>query len=211
MTVTAKICGLSDAAALDAAVDGGASHVGLVFYPKGPRAVTLDQARELAERVPAHVTRVGLVVDADDALLAQVAAIVDMLQLHGHEDPARVAAVSKQYGRPVMKALPVATAGDIEAATAYDADWLLFDARPPDRPDALPGGNAAPFDWDLLKGRAPACPWMLAGGLTVENVAEAVARSGAGHVDTSSGVEDAPGVKSPAKIRAFLDAVARLH
>ena len=218
MTVTAKICGINDAAALTAAVDGGASHVGFVFYPPSPRAVTPDTAAALSGMVDTsarRVIRTGLFVDPDDALIDTVAARVplELLQLHGGETPERVAALKQRSGLSVMKVIRVGAAADIDrAADFFDvADWLMFDALPPkSMADALPGGNALAFDWRLLSGRDWPLPWMLAGGLTAENVAEAVRLSGAAVVDTSSGVEDSPGRKNPALIRAFLAAVAAL-
>ncbi len=160
--------------------------------------------------MPRGITRVGLFVDADDATIAAVLAIapLDLLQLHGSESPERVAAVKRRFARPVMKALPIAEPADVIAADAYlgVADRLLFDARPPRRPDALPGGNGLVFDWRLIAGREWSLPWMLSGGLTAANLAEAVRLTGARAVDVSSGVESAPGVKDAAKIAAFLAA-----
>jgi phosphoribosylanthranilate isomerase len=205
-----KICGLRDAAMLDAAVQAGAAYVGLVFFEKSPRNVTLAQAAALAAMVPAGVAKVALVVDADDAqldaLLAQVP--VDILQLHGAETPARVTAVKARYGLPVMKAVGVAGPDDLAALDTYAqvADQLLVDAKPPKGAD-LPGGNGLAFDWRLIAGRRWLVPWMLAGGLTPANVAQAVALTGAGQVDVSSGVESAPGVKDAALIAAFCAAL----
>ncbi|MDH3231780.1 MAG: phosphoribosylanthranilate isomerase [Alphaproteobacteria bacterium] len=215
MTVRAKICGLNDSEAVRAAVEGGAAFIGFVFYPPSPRAVTPDQAAEFAALVPSSVGKVGLFVDAGDADIDAVLARapLDMLQLHGAECPERVAELRARTGLRVMKAVPIAAASDVERATAYyaAADWLMFDARPPkDMTNALPGGNALAFDWLLLKGWDFPLPWMLAGGLDAGNVAEAVRLSGARFVDTSSGVEDSPGVKSPDRIREFLQAVASL-
>jgi phosphoribosylanthranilate isomerase len=216
MTVTAKICGINDSIAMQTAVECGASHVGLVFYPPSPRAVTPEQATGLAAIADGRAQRVGLFVDPEDATLEQVldSVSLDLLQLHGAETPARVRAIRDRTGIAVMKVIRVAEADDIRHADAYFdvADWLMFDAKPPkEMKNALPGGNALPFDWTLLSGRNWPLPWMLAGGLTAENVAEAVRRTGARVVDTSSGVEDSPGRKSPEKIRAFLDAVAALR
>ena len=205
-----KICGLRDAAMLDAAVQAGAAYVGLVFFEKSPRNVTLEQAAALAAMVPAGVAKVALVVDAEDAqldaLLAQVP--VDILQLHGAETPARLTAVKARYGLPVMKAVGVAGPDDLAALDAYAqvADQLLVDAKPPKGAD-LPGGNGLSFDWRLIAGRRWPVPWMLAGGLTPANVAQAVALTGAGQVDVSSGVESAPGVKDAALIAAFCAAL----
>ncbi|MFU8824524.1 phosphoribosylanthranilate isomerase [Yoonia sp.] len=205
-----KICGLRDAAGLDAAVAAGASYVGLVFFEKSPRHVTLAQAADLAASVPAGIAKVALVVNADDAaldaLLAQVP--VDILQLHGSESPQRVTAVKARYGLPVMKAVGVAGPDDLAALDTYAqvADQLLVDAKPPKDAD-LPGGNGLAFDWRLIAGRRWSLPWMLAGGLTPLNVAQAVGLTGARQVDVSSGVESAPGVKDAALIAAFCAAV----
>lgn len=209
MSVAAKICGLSSEAALDAAIAGGAAYVGFVFYPLSPRAVTAARAGELCAAVPSGVWRVGLFVDADDAAIRAVldAAPIDLLQFHGKETPDRVFEVKNRFHRPVMKAISVAAAEDALAAEAYQhaADMLLFDAKPPRRPDALPGGNGLAFDWQLIAGREWCLPWMLSGGLTAELLPEAVRVSGARIVDVSSGVENMPGQKDAAKIRAFLE------
>jgi phosphoribosylanthranilate isomerase len=209
MSVDAKICGINSAPTLEAAVAGGARFVGFVFYARSPRALDAEAAAALAARVPRGITRVGLFVDESneilDAILRQVS--LEMLQLHGQESPARVAEIRRRFGRPVMKAVKVAAAADVETAGAYDgvADWLLFDAKAPAQmAGALPGGNALSFDWTLLAGRRWSRPWMLSGGLNVGNLAEAVRVTGAPVVDVSSGVEDRPGVKSLAKIEAFL-------
>jgi phosphoribosylanthranilate isomerase len=212
MSVAAKICGLNSDAAVAAAVTGGAVYLGFVFYPPSPRAVSPGRAAELCARVPAGVQRVGLLVDADDAAIAAVleTAPIDILQFHGAETPDRVAEVKRRFGRPVMKALAVAAPQDVLDAGRYedDADMLLFDAKPPRRADALPGGNGLVFDWRLIAGRAWGRPWMLSGGLTAAVLPEAVRISGAAAVDVSSGVERRPGDKDPEKIRDFL-AVAR--
>lgn len=215
MTVTAKICGINDPVAMATAVEGGASHVGLVFYPPSPRSVTPEQAADLAQIAGSGVMRTGLFVDPDDVLIDTVLARVplDLLQLHGSESPDRVAELKDRTGRKVMKAISIGKAADIDSAQAYVdiADWLMFDAQPPkDMKNALPGGNAVAFDWTLLAGRDWPLPWMLAGGINIDNVAAAVRQSGAQVVDTSSGVEDAPGRKNPEKIRAFLAAVSAL-
>ena len=206
-----KICGLRTQADIAAAAGAGAAYIGLVFFPKSPRNVSIAQARELALDVPAGVAKVALVVDADNALLDAITADVglDMLQLHGHETPARVAEVRARYGLPVMKAVGVADAGDLPALDSYAqvADQILVDAKPP-KSATLPGGNGLSFDWRLVQGRRWPVPWMLAGGLTPDNVAEAIALTGARQVDVSSGVESAPGQKDPALIRAFCEAVA---
>ena len=211
----AKICGLSTADTVAAAVGGGAAFVGFAFYPRSPRAVTPAQAAALAPLVPASVGKVGLFVDDTDDRFAEVlgAVTLDLLQLHGHETPERVAAIRARFGVPVMKVTSVAGADDIAVAQAYVdvADWLMFDAKPPkEMTEALPGGNALAFDWTLIAGRKWPKPWMLAGGLNAGNLAEAVRISGASYVDVSSGVEDSPGRKSLAKIAEFLGAVRRL-
>ncbi len=207
MTVSVKICGLSDEAAVAAAVEGGAAMCGFVFFENSPRYVTPMRAGELTRDILENVIRVGLVVDADDDTLTEIVATagIGMLQLHGREAPGRVKDIRERFGVAVMKVLPVAVADDLTKAGDYEAvaDRLMFDARPP-QGAARPGGNARAFDWSLLKGKTFALPWLLAGGLSADNLAEAVKTSGAGFVDVSSGVEDAPGRKNPDKIRAFL-------
>jgi phosphoribosylanthranilate isomerase len=215
MTVRAKICGVNDRAAAKAAAESGAAFVGLVFYPPSPRFVTPHQAADIVAILPAGIERVGLFVDADEALISTVLKTVplDMLQLHGEETPQGVRALKRALGLPVMKAVKLAAADDLGAAEPYcdAADWLLFDAKPPESmADALPGGNALSFDWQFLGGRRLPIPWMLSGGLNAENLAEAVRTTGATVVDVSSGVESDPGHKDPARIRAFLAAAARL-
>ncbi len=201
-----KICGLRDAAMMDAAVSAGASYVGLVFFLKSPRNVTIEHASGVASAVPLGVAKVALVVDADDAMLDAITANVplDILQLHGHETPQRVAEIKARYGLPVMKAVGVADAADLADLDAYGkvADQLLVDAKPPKNAD-LPGGNGLAFDWRLIAGRKWPVPWMLAGGLTPENVAEAISLTGAAQVDVSSGVETAPGQKDAALMERF--------
>ena len=217
MTIEAKICGVSRPADIECAAAAGARYVGFVFFPRSPRNLTPDAAAALAAGAPADITTVALVVDPDDAVLDAVLsrARIDLLQLHGGEGPARIADIKRRTHRPVMKAIKVSGAEDLDAATPYFAvaDRLLFDAKaPPTLAGAMPGGNALIFDWSLLAGRSWPCPWMLSGGLDVDNVAEAIRISGAPAVDVSSGVESAPGVKDPARIAAFLDAVsARRH
>ena len=215
MTVHAKICGLSTAEALHAAIRGGARFVGFMFYPASRRNVTPELAAALAGLVPERVTRVGVFVDPTEALLAGVLDRVplDLLQLHGSEDPRRVAEIKARFGKPVMKVIPIAGAEDPEAAAPYleVADWLLFDAKPPrGDPKALPGGNGLAFDWQLLGGRRWSRPWMLSGGLTAKNVVEAVGTTHAPAVDVSSGVEIRPGIKDLAKIAEFLERVRAL-
>ena len=208
----AKICGLSDAASVIAAVDGGAAYIGLVFFAASPRAVTPEEAAKLAQDVPSSVKIVGLFVDPDDALLASVLGAVklDLLQLHGNENPERIASIKAQYSIPVMKALKIAEKADLQAAKDYEnvADMLLFDAKAPKTmKDALPGGNGLVFDWRMLTNMSFNLPWMLAGGLDANNVQEAVTISGAPCVDTSSGVEISPGHKDVAEISRFLKTV----
>ena len=213
MAVDVKICGLRDPPAVAAAVDGGARFVGFVFFPRSPRNVEASECARLAQGVPEGVAKVGLVVDADDdairAILTQ--APLDMLQLHGSESPARVLEVRARFRLPVIKVIDVASSGDLARAHAYEdaADRLLFDARAPAGADR-PGGNAQPLDWGLLAGVTWRLPWLLAGGLSAETLAEAVRVTGAGALDVSSGVEDRPGVKNPGKIREFLAAAQRL-
>lgn len=204
-----KICGLSTPESLNAAVEAGASYVGFVFFPKSPRHVTYTQAAELATHVPEDVVKVALTVNANDEALAEMlqAVPVDMLQLHGSESPERVAAVKARFGLPVIKAVGVADASDLPALDEYAAvaDQLLVDAKPP-KGSALPGGNALAFDWQLITDRKWTVPWMLAGGLTPDNVAEAIRLTGAKIVDVSSGVESSPGVKDLDKVAAFVKA-----
>ncbi len=205
-----KICGINDTQGLDAAVAHGADLLGFVFFPPSPRAVTPAEAGALAARLGAGgPERVALVVDADDALLEAVVAGLrpDVLQLHGAETPARCAAVKARFGLPVMKALGIAEAADLAllADFAPVVDRFLLDAKPP--ADAtLPGGNAATFDWRLLAGQPIPRPWLLAGGLTADNVAEALRISGAPGVDVSSGVERSRGLKDAGRIAAFIAA-----
>lgn len=204
MTALIKICGLNSAAAVAAAREAGATHGGFMFFEKSPRHLSFDDARALAAQAGA-MTRVAVMVDPDDTAID---AIIDalrpqMLQLHGCETPERVAAVKARTGLQVIKALPVATAADVAAASAYGAaDLFLFDAKPPRDADR-PGGHGAVFDWSVLTGAALPEIWMLSGGLSVANVAAAIRATGAPGVDVSSGVEDAPGVKSPQLIAAF--------
>jgi phosphoribosylanthranilate isomerase len=211
MTVAVKICGLKTEAALDAALDGGADYVGLVFHAPSPRNVDLAQARKLADTARGRAKIVALLVDPDDAPLAEVIAAVnpDVIQLHGAETPERVGAIAQRYRRPVMKAVKVASPADAEAALSYGgtAEIILFDAKAPeDRADVLPGGNGVAFDWRALEGVRGRIGYMLAGGLTPLNVAEAIRLTGACAVDVSSGVESAPGEKDCDLIRRFLHA-----
>ena len=215
MAVQAKICGLNSQAAVAAAIAGGASHLGFVFYAPSPRALEPAKAAALAASVPAGIVKVGLFVDASDEEIAQTLAAVplDMLQLHGDETPRRLKDLRRRFAKPVMKALRIASAADIAGADEYlpVVDRLLFDAKPPpETTGALPGGNALSFDWSLLAGRAWSKPWMLSGGLNTGNLAGAVHATGARTVDVSSGVEDSPGRKNPEKIAAFLKLTASL-
>jgi phosphoribosylanthranilate isomerase len=202
-----KICGLKDPENLKAAIDAGARFVGFVFYPGSPRAVTAEEAASLAKQVPPSVRRVGLFVDPKDGMLQKTldAVPVDMIQLHGQETPERVAEIKAKFKKPVMKAIPVATKYDLEELEAYEnaADWILFDAKN----DEKIGGTGTSFDWALLQGKNFKKPWMLAGGLTADNVNEALAVLKPRVVDVSSGVESAPGEKDTAKIYAFIKAV----
>ncbi len=204
-----KICGLSQPEHVAAAVDAGARYVGFVFFPKSPRAVSAEQARSLGQAVPPGVAQVGLFVNPDDAQLQDTLEIVplDLIQLHGSESPERVAEIKARTGLPVMKAVGISDAADLPALTDYGlvADMLLVDAKAP-RDAVLPGGNGLAFDWRLLVGRTWLRPWLLAGGLTPDNVAEAIRLTGARGVDVSSGVESAPGVKDGTLIRNFIKA-----
>jgi len=204
-----KICGLRTPADVTAVARAGAAYAGFVFFAKSPRNVTLPEARLAALAAPPGLAKVALTVDADDGTLDAIVEAVplDMLQLHGHESPDRVAQVRARYRLPVMKAIGLADESDLPAIFAFStvADQILIDAKPPRGAD-LPGGNGLAFDWRLLAGRRWLRPWMLAGGLTAENVAEAVRLTGARQVDVSSGVESAPGVKDAARIAAFVAA-----
>ena len=215
MSLAAKICGLSTETAVTAAVAGGAVYLGFVFYPPSPRAVTADRAARLCAAVPAGIARVGLFVDADDDTIRAVLAKapIDILQFHGGESAERVADARLRFSRPVMKAVAIAGPEDVLGAARYEevADLLLFDAKPPRRPDALPGGNGLAFDWGLIAGRSWRRRWMLSGGLTLELLPEAVRISGATAVDVSSGVESRPGEKDLDKIRTFLAAARAIR
>lgn len=209
MSVLAKICGLTTSETLDAALAGGAAFVGAVSFPKSPRHLELIAAAALFERARGRARVVAVTVDADDALLTEIALILrpDLIQLHGAETPERAAQARLLTGAGIIRALPVRTAADLEVAAAFEpvVDWLMFDAKPPEGA-TLPGGVGASFDWSLLAGRSFAKPWFLAGGLSPDNLAGAVRITGAPAVDVSSGVESAPGVKDPGRIAAFLEA-----
>jgi phosphoribosylanthranilate isomerase len=212
MKPTVKICGLSTAATLDAALEAGADMVGFVFFPKSPRHIDLATARALGRQARGHATIVALSVDADDDTLKRIvdALSPDLMQLHGSESPARVKEISELCARPTMKAIGVAARKDLAAAGAYEGvvDTLLIDAKPP-KGAALPGGNGRPFDWSLTRDFHARGPWLLSGGLDPDTVAAAIALSQARGVDVSSGVESAPGVKDPARIRAFVATARR--
>lgn len=207
MSIAVKICGITSPAAVDAAAGAGAVYGGLVFHSSSPRFVGLEQARMLAERMRGRLKIVALIADLDDAQIGKLAKMVapDFLQLHGSETVGRTAEIRARFGLPVIKALPVAETPDLDAAADYEmaADMLMFDARPP-KGAHRGGGHGAAFDWKILGGRSLAKPWFLAGGLTPDNVCRAIALSGAGQVDVSSGVESTPGVKDAARIRDFI-------
>ncbi|MFA7596945.1 MAG: phosphoribosylanthranilate isomerase [Novosphingobium sp.] len=200
-----KICGITTAEALEAVITAQARHAGFVFYPPSPRHLTPSEAAKLAARAGTRIGKVGLFVDADDLEIAEAvhAARLDAIQLHGNETPERAARIKARFGKPVWKALPVACAADVDRALAYReaADLILFDAKTPK--GALPGGMGLAFDWSLLGGYRAAVNWGLAGGLNPENVADAIRITGTPLVDTSSGVESAPGVKDLDRIAAF--------
>lgn len=204
-----KICGLRTAEALEAAIRARADHAGLVFFPPSPRNVSLPLAAELCERAQGRIGRIGLFVDPDEATLADAlaAARLDVIQLHGKETPERAAQARARFGLPVWKALPIASASDVARAHDYAGavDRVLFDARTPPG-SALPGGMGLSFDWNLVANWRGPVAWGLAGGLTPDNVAEAARLTGAPLVDTSSGVESAPGVKDVDKVAAFCEA-----
>jgi phosphoribosylanthranilate isomerase len=209
MSLIVKICGLSTAEALDTALDAGADMVGFVFFPPSPRNLGYEAARTLGQRVGSRALKVALTVDATNDVLRDIVDALkpDMLQLHGRETPERVGAVRSRFGLPVMKALPIAVRSDLSPVRLYEkiADRLLFDARAP-RQATRPGGLGKTFDWHLLENIEPGVPYMLSGGLDAGNVAEALRITRAPGVDVSSGVERAPGVKDPEKIRAFVRA-----
>ena len=205
--VSVKICGLATVDDVRVCADAGANYMGLVFFEKSPRNIIIPAARELALAAPLGLAKVALVVNPSDAELDAITATVplDMLQLHGRETPERVAEVKARYGLPVMKAVGIADGDDLPKLESYFgvADQILVDAKPP-KGGELPGGNGLSFDWRLIAGRRWPCPWMLAGGLTPENVAKAVKMTGAKQVDVSSGVEDAPGQKNAELIQKFV-------
>jgi len=212
MTVEVKICGLDRPETVDGAVNAGAEMLGFVFYPPSPRNLTASAASRLTNRVPAGVKRVGLFVDPTDEMITTVLNqnVLDLIQLHGNESPERVAEIKDITSLKVIKVLKVADVRDLKYVSVYQgvAEWLMFDAlAPKDMKGALPGGNALSFDWNILARANIPTPWILAGGLNLENVKEAMSTSGAKVVDVSSGVEKQPGVKCVEKIRSFIQAV----
>ncbi|GER07863.1 N-(5'-phosphoribosyl)anthranilate isomerase [Iodidimonas muriae] len=208
MSLEVKICGLVSPNVIDAAGKNGARWVGFVFFPPSPRYVDARLAIDLAAIARSHgMETVGVYVNPTDRLLDETAPAVDWIQLHGQETPERAQAIRAQSGKRLIKALPIAEAADVEAARTYEAvvDMILFDAKAQPGTTRLPGGNGRAFDWTLLEGRTPSLPWMLSGGLDADNLAQAVLESGAKRVDVSSGVEDAPGLKSLDKIAQFMN------
>jgi phosphoribosylanthranilate isomerase len=214
MSISVKICGINSRQAAEAAIAAGADFAGLVFHLKSPRHVDLAAAHGLAGILRGHLRIVALVADADDETIGAVANAVrpDFIQLHGNESADRVGAVRARFKVHVIKALSIADESDFVTLPDYMqvSDMLLFDARPPSGTDRS-GGNGASFDWKLLRGKTYSRPWLLAGGLNEDNLALAVAQSGARYVDVSSGVEGAPGVKDPKKIAAFIAAARNLN
>lgn len=209
MSLLVKICGLSTRETLEVALDAGADMVGFVFFPPSPRHVSLETGRDLGHQVKGRALKVALTVDADDATLGNImdALSPDIFQLHGKESVARLRDIKQKFGRPVMKAVPVATAADLAVLPGYAAvaDRILFDARAP-KDATRPGGLGAPFDWHLLENLDLKLPYMVSGGLHADNVTQALRVTGAGGTDVSSGVESAPGVKDPELIKAFIRA-----
>ncbi|MBU6456952.1 MAG: phosphoribosylanthranilate isomerase [Bradyrhizobium sp.] len=214
MSLTVKICGLSTPETLDAALQAGADMAGFVFFPPSPRHIGLETARELGRRAKGRATKVALTVDADDATLADIVEALqpDILQLHGKENAARLRDIKRAFGLPVMKAIAVEIAADLAALSGYAAvaDRILFDARAP-KDATRPGGLGTTFDWHVLENLDLALPFMVSGGLTADNVAEAVRVTRAGGLDVSSGVERAPGIKDPEMIRAFIRAARAIE
>lgn len=208
MQIDVKICGLTRTTDRDIAIAGGARWLGFIFYPPSPRALTPAAAAALVRGRPGHAEAVGVFVDPDDAWLDAVLAEtpLDLIQLHGDETPERVAAVKARTGCRVIKALSVASAADVARHRTYvdTADVILFDAKRPSEPDAIPGGNGLAFDWRLLAGQRIARPWLLAGGLDEANLQDAVELTGAPAVDVSSRLETAPGIKDPARLERLL-------
>jgi phosphoribosylanthranilate isomerase len=210
MQIEVKICGISEPTGLDAALECDATYVGFVFFPPSPRAVTTEIASELAKASEGRTKRVGLMVNPTDFEISEITTKVplDIIQLHGSETPERTSEIRRKFGLPIIKAIPIATADDLNSSLTWgtSAGMLLFDAKPPSKPDSLPGGNAISFDWSLLANQKLSNSWMLSGGLTQDNVKEAIRLTGANAVDVSSGVESSRGVKDPDMIRAFIRA-----
>ena len=212
MPVSVKICGLNDPRAVQSIIDVKADYAGFVYFPASPRHITLTHAATLKAMLPERIRSVSVVVDPDDALLGDIYSKLkpDYIQLHGKETPERLKAIRNRFsGIKLIKALSIKNSADLKQANLYDtcADMLMFDAKPPEAANTLPGGNGLTFDWNLLSGHHFNLPWMLSGGLTPANVAEAIAQTGAAIVDVSSGVEQKAGVKDPALIAAFVKAV----
>lgn len=204
-----KVCGLTEPERVLQAADGGARFLGFVLYAPSPRSLKPKALEALTTLVPGGVLKVGVYVDPEDDWLEATTPFLDIAQLHGHESPGRVREIAERFGVRTMKAIRVAEAADLGSLPAFGevADLILFDAKPPPDPDAIPGGNGLPFDWRLLEGLRVACPWVLAGGLTPGNVQDAVRLTRAPNVDVSSGIETRPGIKDPARLSAFLAAV----
>ncbi len=209
MTVKVKICGLTTAETITAAVTAGASYIGFVFFDKSPRNISPQRAGKLAELIPGNIIKCGVLVNPSNDELDHILTHIplDLIQLHGDESPARTQEIRDHFTLPVMKAIAVAGPDDITLAKTYEnmVDMVLFDAKPPPAlKEALPGGNGLSFDWQLIRGADLTLPWMLSGGLKADNLAQAIATSGARMVDVSSGVEDHPGEKNITRIKAFL-------
>lgn len=214
MPVATKICGITREDAVHAVNNAKADYAGFVYFPASPRHLKLERAAELKSKLSPAVKTVSVLVDPDDALLAQVSSILkpDYIQLHGKETPQRLQQIRSLYPRmKIIKGISVRTSDDVARSMPFSdaADMFLFDAKPPEAPNMLPGGNGLSFDWNLLSGRQFSKPWMLSGGLNAENVAEAIRLSGAQMVDVSSSVESAPGVKDPALIEQFVKAACQ--
>lgn len=213
-TTMVKICGLSDPESLRVAIENGARYLGFVFYPKSPRAITIDTAAMLCRQVPAGVKTVGLFVNPTEEELDYIMGRVslDMIQLHGTETPEQLIAIKAKYACPIIKAFPISTTADLDAVPTYNesADWFLFDTKSTQTNGTF-GGSGHVFDWAILKDKVFAKPWMLAGGLTIENVAKAITLLHPNAVDISSGVERERGVKDPNKIKDFLKTVTQKH
>ena len=214
--IKTKICGINSAESLEAAISGGAAAVGFVFFPASPRYVNIEAASELVAKVPKDVLRVGLTVNMEDRDLTEIVdnLALDLLQLHGDESPKRTLEIKELSGLPIIKAIKIASPGDIGKAVPYIGlvEQILFDSMPPeDMKRALPGGNAVSFDWNWLGDQNLTYPWMLSGGLNAKNVETAVKTTGASFIDVSSGVEDRPGFKDPVMIKEFLDVVGQIE